>query len=287
MSGDGSLHNNSVTTAEAQAPVPWPYANGALTAGGGGGGTKQSQVGEEQGQQREQQVRSLKKVCKDIHDRVYRFLHVEPPSGADGDVIRRTQRQTRISQGVIQQALLEYGTNPRHRPAAHQTANSVLPHPQPHPPSHTYLSQLDGEVGKEEETVVTFRDAFAQYLDHNANVKAIFVGTRRTDPHGHKLTFFDPTDGQWPKFMRIHPVLEWKLDEIWCFLRSRELGSLENGQWKGLEYCSMYDQGYTSLGGTGDTLRNPRLKVHEPGGSISWRPAYQMVDDERERDGRE
>lgn len=57
--------------------------------------------------------------------------------------------------------------------------------------------------------------AFADYLRDYPSVKAIAVGTRRTDPHGAKLTFFDPTDHGWPKFMRVHPVIDWHYAEIW------------------------------------------------------------------------
>ena len=47
------------------------------------------------------------------------------------------------------------------------------------------------------------------YLDERKSIKAIFVGTRRTDPHGESLTHFDPTDSGWPAFMRVHPVIDW------------------------------------------------------------------------------
>lgn len=60
------------------------------------------------------------------------------------------------------------------------------------------------------------RDAFADYLRENVAVKAIFVGTRRTDPHGGKLSTFQPTDGGWPSFMRVHPVIEWKYSNVWA-----------------------------------------------------------------------
>lgn len=60
------------------------------------------------------------------------------------------------------------------------------------------------------------RDAFADYLRENTAVKAILVGTRRTDPHGGKLGTFQPTDGGWPDFMRVHPVIEWKYGDIWA-----------------------------------------------------------------------
>lgn len=55
-----------------------------------------------------------------------------------------------------------------------------------------------------------------------------------------------------------------------------------------LTYCAMYDEGYTSLGGRGDTVRNPRLKVVDEGnGQVRYRPAWMMVEDDEERAGRE
>ena len=60
------------------------------------------------------------------------------------------------------------------------------------------------------------RPALEAYLGEKAAVKAIFVGTRRTDPHGKFLTHFDPTDKDWPQFMRVHPVIDWHYAEIWA-----------------------------------------------------------------------
>lgn len=63
--------------------------------------------------------------------------------------------------------------------------------------------------------VTPMKAAFASYLADNPCVRAIFVGTRRTDPHGLALTHFDMTDRGWPEFMRIHPVIDWHYVEIW------------------------------------------------------------------------
>lgn len=62
------------------------------------------------------------------------------------------------------------------------------------------------------------KEAFTQYLQKNPSVEAIFVGTRRTDPHGGRLSAegFDVTDGGWPRFMRVHPVIEWHYVEVWA-----------------------------------------------------------------------
>lgn len=149
------------------------------------------------------------------------------------------------------------------------------------------LASLPDQKEDEVVKVVTFRDAFAYYLKTHPRVKAIFVGTRRTDPHGAHLTHFDMTDGNWPRFMRIHPVIDWHLNEIWAFLRSPLLADRKNGK-DFLEYCDMYDQGYTSLGGVGDTLRNPKLKYADPEtGDEKYKPAYTLTADWEERLGRE
>ncbi|KAM0325880.1 hypothetical protein ACHAQA_007183 [Verticillium albo-atrum] len=120
------------------------------------------------------------------------------------------------------------------------------------------------------------KPALAAYLSARPKVAAVFVGTRRTDPHGERLTSFDLTDGDWPRFMRIHPVIDWHYTEIWGFIRAMEV-----------DYCPLYDQGYTSLGGTDDTLPNPALKKEGAGGEQVHRPAYELVEDDEERLGRD
>lgn len=51
----------------------------------------------------------------------------------------------------------------------------------------------------------------------------------------------------------------------------------------GVEYCELYDKGYTSLGGTTDTNPNPALAA----AASAYRPAYELMDDDEERLGRE
>jgi FAD synthetase len=60
------------------------------------------------------------------------------------------------------------------------------------------------------------RPALEAYLNDRPAIKAVFLGTRRTDPHGEFLTHFDPTDAGWPQFMRVHPVIDWHYVEIWA-----------------------------------------------------------------------
>ncbi|KAI1386055.1 putative FAD synthetase [Hypoxylon trugodes] len=123
----------------------------------------------------------------------------------------------------------------------------------------------------------SMKPALTEYLRERPEVKAVFVGTRRTDPHGADLTFFDETDADWPRFMRIHPVIDWHYREVWGFIRAL-----------GIPYCPLYDKGYTSLGGTDDTHPNPALKE---GASKTegqqFRPAYELTEDREERLGRD
>lgn len=64
------------------------------------------------------------------------------------------------------------------------------------------------------------RPALEAYLEDRPAVRAIFLGTRRTDPHGEFLTHFDPTDAGWPQFIRVHPVIDWHYVEIWAVSHS-------------------------------------------------------------------
>ncbi|EXJ84635.1 hypothetical protein A1O3_05305 [Capronia epimyces CBS 606.96] len=180
--------------------------------------------------------------------------------------------------------LTHIATNPGPRPRERSHSNPPLTHGLP---SLTDLDSINGDDGQDaaSKPTISFRDAFALYLTSHPSIQAIFVGTRRTDPHGSHLTHFDPTDHNWPKFMRIHPIIDWRLSEIWCFLRSPHLKDpLTGGP---LKYCSMYDEGYTSLGGVNDTLKNPKLKCVEENGDERYKPAYEMTQDDGERLGRE
>lgn len=71
----------------------------------------------------------------------------------------------------------------------------------------------------------------------------------------------------------MNPIIDWTYGQVWLFLRTL-----------GLPYCSLYDQGYTSLGKVNNTRRNPSLAS---GGDGSYAPAYMLADWKMERSGRE
>jgi len=246
---------------------------------------------------------SIYPTCAALAARVNAFLETEAPT----PMLKAVQEQTRIALGVIGSALERYSLDEislsynggkdclvllilllcglskykkESLPKALHTVYIVSKHP-------------FAEVGEfVDESSATYRldlvryampmkEAFRKYLEEHKKIKAILVGTRRTDPHGENLTHFDETDSGWPAFMRVHPVIDWHYAEIWAFIRHLEI-----------PYCTLYDQGYTSLGGTTDTHPNPALKA---GSEIkdkershpTFRPAYELVEDDAERLGRD
>ncbi|KAF9774535.1 hypothetical protein IL306_007444 [Fusarium sp. DS 682] len=87
----------------------------------------------------------------------------------------------------------------------------------PFPEVDTFVETTSAEYGLEvARYVLPMKKGLEIYLEERPSIKAVFVGTRRTDPHGENLTFFDPTDAGWPSFMRIHPVIDWHYVQIWA-----------------------------------------------------------------------
>ncbi|KAK6455544.1 uncharacterized protein RJT20DRAFT_48026 [Scheffersomyces xylosifermentans] len=120
----------------------------------------------------------------------------------------------------------------------------------------------------------SLKEGFQYYLNEiNRTVRSIVVGIRHDDPYGSTLKYEVPTDHDWPKFLRIHPILHWNYVDIWDFLVGCNL-----------DYCEMYNRGYTSLGGIKNTLPNPFLKQDNG----DYLPAYMLTEnaDEKERLGR-
>ena len=118
----------------------------------------------------------------------------------------------------------------------------------------------------------------------NLSVKlplACVLGTRITDPNAAGQQQFAPSSHFMPPFMRVNPVLDWTYGHVWHFLRLFHL-----------PYCCLYDQGYTSLGTTKDTVPCPALAVvgshnQSNAGSLPkfW-PAYMLREWDLERAGR-
>ncbi|KAL9613895.1 MAG: hypothetical protein Q9167_001573 [Letrouitia subvulpina] len=255
---------------------------------------------------------ALRSLCATLHAQLLAFLQEEAPT----ERLRNVQSQTRKSLLIIQRALDRYDF-----PALSLSYNggkdclvllilylsllstrSHLPSRLPAiyiPPTHPFASvtaftlasadhyHLDLSIHSDDKAGGGMRGAFEKYLGEHKEVKAIFVGTRRTDPHGGKLSAdgFDETDRGWPRFMRVNPVIEWHYAEVWA-----QGGWLKDGQFLRhlkIPYCELYDRGFTSLGGMNDTHPNPALKIEAEGGGVSYKPAYELEEDREERLGRD
>lgn len=245
---------------------------------------------------------SLAEVAEHLHGRITKFLDEKPVS----ETIRNVQEATRISLRCLEEALDKYSLSELslsynggkdclvllilYLCALHtkaQTSGTKLQSvyirsAHPFPEVENFVTATAKTYSLDVQTYTApMKAAFASYLHDNPNVQAIFVGTRRTDPHGASLTHFDPTDRGWPAFMRIHPVIDWHYVEIWAFIRHLKI-----------PYCDLYDQGYTSLGGTTDTHPNPALRREVTNGAtggkeFEYKPAYELVEDYEERLGRD
>lgn len=124
--------------------------------------------------------------------------------------------------------------------------------------------------------------------NHNSHPMAIVLGTRTGDPNAGSQGVWAPSSHFLPPFMRVNPIISWTFGHVWHFLRLY-----------GLPYCSLYDEGYTSLGTTKDTLPCPALAKSadvgldkkadcdgKGGKHCKYWPAYLLRDYDMERAGR-
>ena len=117
---------------------------------------------------------------------------------------------------------------------------------------------------------VGFAEGLGQCIEEHGS-KAFVLGTRFGDPNAKGQQDFSPSSDWMPPFMRVNPVLQWGYADVWAFLRQYQL-----------PYCSLYDEGYTSLGKVANTVRNPAL-LREDG---TYGAAWELTDGSLERAGR-
>ncbi|CAL8096975.1 unnamed protein product [Orchesella dallaii] len=82
------------------------------------------------------------------------------------------------------------------------------------------------------------KNGLTNALKEHKELKGVLMGTRRSDPSGETLGYFQMTDAGWPQIMRISPMLDWSFSDVWTFLRSLTL-----------PYCPLYDRGSSHRGG--------------------------------------
>ena len=116
------------------------------------------------------------------------------------------------------------------------------------------------------------KDALFELKHDMPHLSAVLMGTRSTDPYSASLRSFTPCDPSWPDLMRVSPILTWSYKQVWSFMREMSV-----------PYCTLYDEGYTSLGNLHNTLQNPALLCED---GTTYKPAYCLKDGAQERAGR-
>ncbi|XP_034473572.1 probable FAD synthase [Drosophila innubila] len=132
--------------------------------------------------------------------------------------------------------------------------------------------------------LIKYKDSLKVALTHMTQdmprIKAVFVGSRNTDPYCERLQSMQKTDSDWPEMMRLNPLLEWSYHDIWHYIHMYKV-----------PYCPLYSHGYTSIGYKSNTLPNPHLKRScnpSPDATDSgcYKPAWELADPTKERAGR-
>ena len=100
--------------------------------------------------------------------------------------------------------------------------------------------------------IIDIKGGFKEGLEecvNKYNMKTIFMGCRDVDfKENDKHQNIEITDEGWPSIIRVYPILDWSHEEVWLYHKIYNL-----------EYCSLYDKGYTSLGDKTKTIKNKEL----------------------------
>ncbi|KAJ1418946.1 Rossmann-like alpha/beta/alpha sandwich fold [Sesbania bispinosa] len=145
--------------------------------------------------------------------------------------------------------------------------------PSAFPEINSFTYDTAATYGLQIDTIrLDFKSGLEALLKDNP-IRAIFLGVRIGDPTAVGQEQFSPSSPGWPPFMRVNPILDWSYRDVWAFLLTCKV-----------KYCSLYDQGYTSIGSIYDTVPNSLLSISNS--SKKFKPAYLLADGRLERAGR-
>lgn len=104
-------------------------------------------------------------------------------------------------------------------------------------------------------------------------IEAVFMGTRKDDPSGKfHASHWEPTTEGWPAMLRVCPILGWNYKDVWTYTLAEQL-----------QFCELYQRGYTSLGDPRVTSPNDNLAR----GNGDYAPAWALTHPGLERIGRQ
>lgn len=104
----------------------------------------------------------------------------------------------------------------------------------------------------------------------NLPTDVVIVGIRTEESKSRAQNWTLVKQHHITKATMVSPILQWASDEVWEFIRSREL-----------PYCSLYDEGFHRLGCVGCPMTNPKNRVREferwPRIEKLWKRAFQRI----------
>lgn len=98
-------------------------------------------------------------------------------------------------------------------------------------------------------------------------IVSFVMGTRVNDPYCEGLEILNISSKGLPPYLYLNPIFYWSYGAVWTFILYFKL-----------DYCILYNHGYTSIGSTSDTIRNEYLKWNN-----CYLPAYFLKNWEHER----
>jgi FAD synthetase len=149
-----------------------------------------------------------------------------------------------------------------------------------HPDSFPEVDDFLATVIRDKSDVVNFhvihkadlKEALVEFFRSHDHYMAALIATRSSDfVLGDELVFFQMCDAGWPAICRVQPLIDWDYHDIWEFVQTHKLS-----------YCTLYDQGYSSIGLQTNTKRNERL-IDKEG---SYTEPWLLKDPKDERMGR-
>lgn len=129
----------------------------------------------------------------------------------------------------------------------------------------------------------SYRTALTAFYSHppsptQPRITAILLGQRRADPHSHSLSLVTPSSEGWPAFLRVNPLLQWAYSDVWRLLREGQQVD------RTVQWCALYERGYTSVGAASKSSVTRALWDGERG---VWKGAWELEEEADERGGRE
>ncbi|CAD2109487.1 FAD synthetase, putative [Plasmodium vinckei] len=96
---------------------------------------------------------------------------------------------------------------------------------------------------------------------------AFINGTRYNDTNSEKLHILNVSSKGLPPYLYLNPIFYWTYGAVWTFILYFKI-----------DYCILYDHGYSSIGSMKDTIKNEFLKCND-----CYLPAYFLKNWEYER----